>query len=223
MVTQDKLKETDHNIRRTFQAVADDLHHKSTRIEKKVNACADDEVQAILTKLVDLKEQVEKVGELLDGQDTNMREELQAAERRWERQVNQQEARLEGRLEEQEMRFQDGQKETAYKMQTVALRVDDALEKLNEDTRKAPWERQLQEAAVRWRKELQDALADRPMTGQLSAYTTLETTERIVTQLANLQVRADEQYNGLQGGLNTLERLYLCQLDQTADMVSFSK
>jgi hypothetical protein len=121
------------------------------------------------------------------------------------------------------MCFQDGQKETAYKMQTVAVRVDDALEKLNEDTRKAPWERQLQEAAVRWRKELQDALADRPMTGQLSAYTTLETTERIVTQLSNLQVRADEQYNGLQGGLNTLERLYLRQLDQTADMVSFSK
>src|SRR5277367_564368 len=58
------------------------------------------------------------------------------------------------------------------------------------------------------------------MTGQLSAYTTLETTERIVTQLANLQVRTDEQYNGLQGGLNTLERLYLRQLDQTADMVS---
>src|SRR5271168_560281 len=188
MVTQDKFKETDHNIRRTFQAVADDLHLKSTRIEKKVNACADDEVQAILTKLVDLKEQVEKVGELLNGQDTNMQEELQAAERRWERQLNQQEARLEGRLEEQEMCFQDGQKETAYKMQTVAVRVDDALEKLNEDTRKAPWERQLQEAAVRWRKELQDTLADRPMTGQLSAYMTLETTEN------KLRIEQDSLY-----------------------------
>ena len=220
MVTKDKLQETDSQIRRTFQAVADDIHYKSSRIEKKVNACADDDVKAILSKLVDLGEQVEKVGEALDGQDTTIREELQTAERRWERHLNEQERRLEGKIEDQEIRFQDGQKDNAFKMQTLAVKVDDALLKITEDIRKAPWERQLEEAAIVWRKELDDALDNRPTTGDLSAYTTLLTTEKIVTQLANLQVRGDEQYNGLQGGLNTLERLYLRQLDQTADMVS---
>jgi len=139
MVTQEKLKETDHHIRRTFQAIAEDLQHKSSRIEKKVNACADDDVQAILSKLVDLREQVEKVSEELDGQDRNVREELQGSERRWERQLNEQDRRLEARIEEQEMRFQDGQKEAAYKMQSLAVRVDDVLVKMTEDTRKAPW------------------------------------------------------------------------------------
>jgi hypothetical protein len=156
----------------------------------------------------------------LDGQDRNVREELQGSERRWERQLNEQDRRLEARIEEQEMRFQDGQKEAAYKMQSLAVRVDDALVKMTEDTRKAPWERRVEEAAIAWRKELEDTLAERPTSGDLAAYTTLVTTEKIVSQLANLQVRTDEQYNGLQGGLNTLERLYLRQLDQTADMVS---
>lgn len=220
MVTNDKLKETDSQIRRTFQAVAEDLHCKTSRIEKKINACADDDVKAILGKLVDLGEQVEKVGEVLDGQDTTMREELQTAERRWERQLNEQEQRLEGRIEEQEIRFQDGQKDNAYKMQTLAVRLDDALLKMTEDIQRAPWERQLEEGAKLWRKELQDAMKNRPTTDELSAYTTLLTTEKIVEQLSKLQVRADEQYNGLQGGLTTLERLYLRQLDQTADMVS---
>jgi hypothetical protein len=54
----------------------------------------------------------------------------------------------------------------------------------------------------------------------LAPYTTLVTTEKIVNQLSNLQVGADEQYNGVQGGLNTLEHLYLRQLDQIVDMVS---
>ena len=30
MVTKDKLQETDSQIRRTFQAVADDIHYKSS-------------------------------------------------------------------------------------------------------------------------------------------------------------------------------------------------
>ena len=220
MVTKDKLQETDNAIRRSFQAIAEELQHKSSRIEKKINACADEEVRAILTKLVDLGEQVAKVGEALDGQDTHMREELQTAERRWEAQLHEQDQRLEGRIEEQELRFQDEQKEAAYKMQALGIKVEDALAKMTEDSRRAPWERQLQEAASAWRRELQDALADLPTTNDLAPYTTLVTTEKIVNQLSNLQVRADEQYNGVQAGLNTLERLYLRQLDQTVDMVS---
>ena len=221
MVTKDKLKETDRAVRRSFQAVADELDCKTSRIEKKVNSCADDDVKAILNKLVDLGEQVDKVGGILDGQDVIMREELQSAERRWERQLNEQEQRLEGKIDDQEIRFQDGLKDNAFNMQTLAVKVEDALMKMTEDISKAPWEHQLAEAAITRRKELQDALKDRPTTGDLSAYTTLSMTEKIVTQLSNLQVRADEQYNGLQGGLNTLERLYLRQLDQTADMVRF--
>ena len=57
-------------------------------------------------------------------------------------------------------------------------------------------------------------------TDDLTGYTTLVTTKKIVYQLAKLQLHADEQFNGLQGGLNTLERLYLPQLDQGAEMVS---
>src|SRR5277367_2624100 len=83
MVTKDKLQETESQIHRTFQAVADDLHYKSSQIEKKVNA--------ILSKLVDLGEQVEKVGTVLDGQDTTMRDELQTVARRCEQHLNEQE------------------------------------------------------------------------------------------------------------------------------------
>ena len=60
----------------------------------------------------------------------------------------------------------------------------------------------------------------RPWTDDLTGYTTLVTTEKIVDQLVKLQLRTDEQFNGLQGRLNTLEWLCLCQLDQGAEMVS---
>ena len=79
MVTHDTLQDTDKEIREMVQGFVNELRHKSRRVERKVNACADGDVQAILTKLVDLGEQVVQVGEILDGQDTHMREELQAA------------------------------------------------------------------------------------------------------------------------------------------------
>ena len=160
------------------------------------------------------------MGKILDGQDTHMREELQAAERRWERQGNEQEQRLEGRIEELEVRFPDREKDNAYQMQRLAVRVDDTLMKISEENVKASWERRLQEDAIGWRKELDEALAAWPRTDDLTGYTTLVTTEKIVDQLAKLQLRVDEQFKGLQGGLNMLERLYLRQLDQGMEMVS---
>ena len=92
--------------------------------------------------------------------------------------------------------------------------------KISEENGKAPWERRLQEAAIGWWKELDEALAARPRTDDLTGYTTLVTTEKIVNQLAKLQLRVDEQFNRLQGGLNTLEWLYLRQLDMGLEMVS---
>ena len=221
MVTQEKLRETDKRIRTRLQATAKELQENSDRIENKMNGCVDQEVNALLLRMVELGEQVQGVGRELALQDTEgLRKELQGVERRWELEMHERERRLEGMINQQESRCQNAGKATASKMQTLASRVDDALVKIAEQTAQAPWKRQVEEAINGWQKDLQDALADRPTTRDLSAYTTLGMTEKIVTQLANLQVRSDEQYNGLQGGLNTLERLYLRQLDQAADMVS---
>jgi hypothetical protein len=243
MVTQDqlreqdreirvKLKEQDREIRVALSAVTDDLHHQSRRIEKKVDSYTQGDVKSLLTRMVNLGEEVASIGEMLDGQDKHMQEELQSAERRWERQLHQQERQLEVTIEETDVRLQSQQREMAERMDnlcvqvermdTLSARVDEAILKITEDNLKAPWKRQLEEASLGWQKELQSAMAARPTRDEFSAYTTLLTTEKICTQLGSLQLRTDEQYNGLQGDVHTLERLYLRQVDQTGDMVRLS-
>jgi hypothetical protein len=242
MVTQDQLRKKDREVRRGFSSVTDELQLQSRRIERKVDACAEGEIKQLLAGWVKLGEQVAEVGEALEGQDRHMQEELQGAERRWERHVNQQEERLEAKIEEKEerldakmeemeTRLQSKERESAERMEMLSARVDDAISKIAEESLKAPWERRVQEASLGWRKELEDvslgwrkdleaALVARPTREELSAYTTLVTTEKVITQLANLQIRTNEQLNGLQGGLYTVERLTLRQVDQRADMVS---
>ena len=83
-------------------------------------------------------------------------------------------------IEELEVRFHDREKDNAYQMQRLAVRVDNTLMKISEENVKAPWERHLQEAVIGWRKELDEALAARPQMDDLTGYTTLVTTEKIV-------------------------------------------
>lgn len=234
MVTQDQLREKDREIRDALSAMTDELHHQSRRIERKVDSFTEGDVKSLLTRMVKLSEEVASIGETLDGQDKHMREELQSAERRWERQVNQQEQQLEATIEETETRLQSQQREMAERMDErmdilskrvesmdmLSARVDEAILKITEDNLKAPWERQLQEASLGWQKEMESAMAARPTREEFSAYTTLMTTEKICAQLAALQVRTDGQFNGLQGDVHTLERLYLRQMDQKGDRVS---
>jgi hypothetical protein len=222
MVTQDQLRKKDQEIRGIMDTQVEELHHHSRRIERKLNSHTEGEVKGILGRMVNLGEELAQIGETLDGQDRHMQEELQGAERRWERNVNQQEQRLEARIEETEIRLQGKQMETADRMDTLSKRVDEAISKIAEETEKAPWERRVQEASLGWRKELEDAMVARPTREEMSAYTTLATTERVIDKIANLQIVTNEQLNGLQGGLRTMERLYLRQLDESADLVSVS-
>lgn len=222
MVTQDQLRKKDQEIRGIMDTRAEELHHQSRRIERKLDSYTEGDAKGILGRLVDLADEMAEIGETLEGQDRHMQEELQGAERRWERHVDQQERRLEARIEETEIRLHGKQMETADRVDTLSKRVDEAISKIAEETEKAPWERRVQEASVGWRKELEDAMVARPTREELSAYTTLLTTEKIIAQLANLQLATNEQLKGLQGGLNCMERLYLRQLDQSAEMVSVS-
>lgn len=213
LVTQEELDHKETEIRSAFNVIAGELHHKSRRIERKLNACSEGEVKDLMTRIVTLSEGLAQMGETLDGQDHIMRDELQAAERRWERHVNEQEQRVEGMLEETEIRLESKQREKADKL---SARVDEAILKITEDNLKAPWQRQIQEASLSWQKELERAVATTKE--EFSAYTTLSTTEKIVQQLAALQIHSHDQFHSLQGGLTTMERLYLRQLDSTATL-----
>jgi hypothetical protein len=213
LVTQEELDRKETEIRGAFNVIAGELHHKSRRIERKVNACSEGEVQDLMTRIVTLSEGLGQMGETLDGQDHIMRDELQAAERRWERHVNEQEQRVEGMIEEAEIRLESKQRENA---DMLSARVDEAILKITEDNLKAPWQRQIQEASLTWQKELEVAVGT--TREKFSDYTPLLTTEKIVQQLATLQIHSHDQFHSLQGGLTTMERLYLRQLGSTADL-----
>jgi hypothetical protein len=217
LVTQEELEHKEKEILSAFNVITGELHHKSRRIERKVNACTEGEVKDLMTRLVTLSEGLAQMGETLDGQDHIMRDELQAAERRWERHVNEQEQRVEGlvegMIEETQIRLESKQREKA---DMLSARVDEAILKITEDNLKAPWQRQIQEASLSWQKELEVAVAT--TREEFSDYTPMSTTEKIVQQLATLQIHSHDQFHSLQGGLTTMERLYLRQLGSTADL-----
>jgi hypothetical protein len=216
-----QIVDSEAALRLRFDSNLQDLKTETTRVEHKVNTCAEQDVRSILKRLVELGEQVDHVGEQLEGEDSIFRIDLRAAERRWQDELAQQETRLEGKMDEQEVKWQDMMREQVFKMEQMDSRVNDALAKLKEDFFKAPWQRQVEEDDFVRRKELEEALRIRPTMTDINGYTNLVTTQAIVNQLSDLHLRADKQFNGLQGGLNTLERLYLRQLDKSAEMVYF--
>ena len=122
-------------------------------------------------------------------------------------------------IQDQQVKMQQSFMEHEFKHNSTNVWVDEVLGMLKDQSLKAPWECEAEEANFVRRKELDNALRARPLMHDLDRYTKLVTTETIVQQLADLQLRSDKQYLGLQGGLTILERLYLRQLDQSAEMV----
>ena len=71
------------------------------------------------------------------------------------------------------------------------------------------------------RTEWQSALNERPTRDELGeTFTRLDTSSRILQQIAEIQENSMKQFQRLQSGLTTVERLYLRQLDAAATMVS---
>ena len=166
-------------------------------------------------------ERTEALVSSVDDIDSRHAEELRAAERRWEQELGQMERRWEERQDEQDVKL--GERSQGYAECTAYLdrSLQESLERLELVGWKDTWSRELDRRDQERRQEWGQALQQRPTQEQLAAsYTSLATSHTIVDRLVDLQATTAQQHHRLETGLSTLERLFLRQLDDAAQLVS---
>ena len=157
----------------------------------------------------------------VDDIESRHADELRAAERRWEKDLGNAERRWEERQEELDVRPGERSREYADCTAYLDRSLQESLERLELVSWKDTWSRELDRRDQERRQEWEQALQQRTTHEQLAAsYTSLATSHTIVDRLAELQATTARQHHRLETELSTLERLFLRQLDEAAQMVS---
>ena len=169
-----------------------------------------------------LKNRVTGISEAYDQEDKRRDEENRATERRWADELGRLETHLEDRIdekyEEQERKLLEQQ---AANITDFNSYVDDALKRLHTDIKQDWWIAELERREKVRSDEMKLLLQQRPTHEDIAnSYTTLATTSQVIDQVGDLHRKTGKEHHLLQSGLNTLERLYLRQLDSSAGMVS---
>jgi hypothetical protein len=173
-------------------------------------------------KLESVESQVVGMAEALDLEDRRREEDNQRTERRWADEL----ARLETRVEEKmDERFEEQDRKLADKQTANVVDfhsyVDESLKRLHTEIQKDWWIAELERREKVRSEEMKTLLNQRPTHDEIAeSYTTLATTSQVINQVAELHTKTGREHHLLQSGLNTLERLYLRQLDSSADVVS---
>src|SRR5277367_1193642 len=99
--------------------------------------------------------------------------------------------------------------------------MEESLKRLHTDIQKDWWIAELERREKVCCEEMKTLLNQRPTHQEIAeSYTTLATTGEVINQVAELHTKTGRDHHLLQSGLNTLEHLYLRQLDSSADVVS---
>ena len=125
---------------------------------------------------------------------------------------------MDERFEEQDRKLVEKQTTNVVDFHSY---VDESLKRLHTDIQKDWWIAELERREKVRLEEMKTLLNQRPTHREIAeAYTTLATTGEVIKQVAELHTKTGRDHHLLQSGLNTLECLYLRQLDSSADVVS---
>lgn len=206
--TQDNLEESIEEVKSALEA----FEHSSSDLLAQFNTKLRTHIMKTRRELDTIATTTGDLTASIEEQDSRHEEQLRAAERRWENELNRVERSLEERTEEQESHtlckeyFDNSLQETMERLQLVGFK----------DTWSRELDRRDQQRREEWDKALQQRLTHEQLT---ASFTSLEMTRAIVDRLADFQATTDQQHHRLHAGLSTLERLFLRQMDAAARMV----
>ena len=182
-----------------------------------------DKRMEVLSRLpMELDALEQRMSRVVDDLERRHEEEGRVTERRFEGELNRLEIRMEERIDEKHVECTDRLKVQDLGIRRLDKQLAEALEQLRGDIQKDSWTRELDRRDQVRRQELQALLQQHPDKAELDrTYTTVQTSRAIVEQLADFRLQTDKDHHSLEAALNTLERLYLRQLDSTAELVRF--
>ena len=174
-------------------------------------------VEALESRIVGMAEGLDLEDKRRDGENWEM-------ERRWAEELGGVETPLEEkmdeRLEEQDRKLLERQSANMVDFHSY---VDESLKRLHTEIQQDWWIVELEHCEKVRNEEMKMLLKQRPTHDEISeSYTTLATTSRVINQVAELHTKTGREHHLLQSGLNTLEQLYLRQLDSSAEIVRSS-
>jgi uncharacterized phage infection (PIP) family protein YhgE len=207
-----------------------DFEHRETR--KRLDALGDkgikdlakrfSRLETTFDQVEGLEKKVMGITEAFDVEDKRRDGELREMERRWGGEVDRVERCLEEKMEE---KFQE-QDNKLVERQSQYLAdfnsyVEGSLKRLQTDIQQEWWIGELERREKALNEEMKMMLKQHPTHQEVAAsYTMLATTSDVIDQVGQLHTKTGRDHHLLQSGLNTLERLYLRQLDSSAPMVS---
>jgi hypothetical protein len=210
-----RAERLERNIERVDLAVQDTGRH----LHYRVGALQPlpERVDGLETKLEELEHDMSaRLGEVIDliHNETTQRNQvtdvLELRTGQQSKNMDNVERRLEKTMEKtmEKMEERDGMLSDRFDQ-----RIELALANLQIDIDKMPWVRDFEQRDKDRQAEIQRSLAERPTMDQVqNAYTSNNVTEKMIQQLAQIQIRSDEQQQSLRAGLYTVERLLLQQL-----------
>jgi hypothetical protein len=221
--TQKKVSATDNAVKdltKRFQGLeskVDGEDRLPAELKRRITS-----VLALPGKLESVETQVIRMAEALEVDDKRREEDNQRTERRWADELAHLESRvdekMEDRFEEQDRRLLE--KQTANVVD-FHKHVEESLKRLHTDIHNDWWIAELERREKVCCEEMKTLLNQRPTHQEIAgSYTALATTGEVIKQVAELHTKTGREHHLLQSGLNTLERLYLRQLDSSADVVS---
>ena len=143
-------------------------------------------------------------------------------ERRWDGEVDRVEWSLEEKMEEKFQKHNSKlvERQSQYLVEFNCY-VEGSLKHLQTDIQQEWWIGELEHREKALNEEMKRILKQHPTHQEVAAsYTMLVTTSNVIDQVAQLHTKTGRDHHLLQLGLNTLEQLYLRQLDSSAPMVS---
>ena len=157
-----------------------------------------------------------------DEQDKRRDVELTELERRWAGEVDRVEnslaEKMELRFQEQDRKLVESQSKNIADFNSY---VDGALKRLQTDIQQDWWIAELEHREKARSEEMKRLLKQHPIHEEIAAsYTMLATMSDVIDPVAQLNMKTGRDHHILQLGLNTLERLYLWQLDSSVSIVS---
>jgi len=180
------------------------------------------ELETKLDQVEGLERKVVELAEVLNAEEKRRDRELEAMERRWAGEVcrveDTLEETMEERFEEQDRKLAESQLKAASDLNS---HIEESLKRLHNDIRQDWWVADLERRDKVWTEELKRQLKEHPTHKEVAqSYTMLGVTSNLIDQVGQLHTKTGRDHHLLQSELNTMERLYLRQLDTSAPVVS---
>ena len=241
-----------HNVEKQTQALENrmqGLENRHSETRKRVTFMADNTVRALTKRFEGLETNFEEVGstigelsslpgaletlqgkfvgmvETLDHEDKRRDEENRGMEQQWAKDLTAMETRLEEKIDEnyQEQDRKLLEKESAN-VANFNSHVQESLKQLHTEIKQDWWIAELERREEVRSDQMKLLLQQRPTYEEVAkSYTSIDVTSQLIDKVGDLHKKTGRQHHLLQSGLNTLERLFLRQLDSSAEMVSSLK